>query len=263
MSEFSKGHCSLQTVYKIQGQILTQAFTGCSHHSFSWFEGDCSSFVWWLERSLLWPWTLSPCWHPPALEQHMAFSLPVCSDTARFELWVSFPSCTACAAKFVMSFSGMLQEHSAFLLLFLLCFDYFFMSQKFYTSKPQITKMLSGITVLCLAKNENTASSECCFRMFIRDMVQIFSSQFNCSSDLVWLLSYLLLFSRVFHTDATIHPVFLYAENIICGRIFVIVSLPRKPLIYLLFFIIVIQLFLLNRCNNRTDSAVTGLHKFD
>lgn len=200
---------------------------------------------------------------PTSLEQHFAVSLPVCSATARFELWVSFPSCTARAAKFVMSFSGMLQEHSAFLLLFLLCFDSFFMSQKFYITKPHITKMLSGAPVVCLAKKRTTAGSECCFHVFIRDMVQIFSSWLNCSCDLVWLLSYLLVFSRVFHTDATIHSVFLYAENIICGRIFVIVSLLRKTLIYLLFFIIVIQLFLLNRCNNLTDSAVTGLHKFD
>lgn len=162
---------------------------------------------------------------PPALEQHFAVSLPVCSAITRFELWVSFPSCTARAAKFVMSFSGMLQEHAAFLLLFLLYFDYFFTSQKFYTTKPHITKMLSGVTVLCLAKKGNTAGSECCFHVFTSDMVQIFPCWLNCSCDLVWLLSYLLLFSIVFHTDATIHPVFFYAENIICGRTFVTLCL--------------------------------------
>ena len=98
--------------------------------------------------------------------------MPVCAAIARFELWVPFPSCTARDAKFVMSFSGMLQEHSVCLLMFLLYFDSFFLSQKFFTTKPHITKMLSGIIVLCMAKKGNTAGSERYFQMFTRDMVK-------------------------------------------------------------------------------------------
>lgn len=71
-----------------------------------------------------------------------------------------------------MSFSGMLPEHSAYLLLFPLYFDSFFMFQIFFPTKPHITKMLSGIIVLCMAKKGNAAGSECCFQMFTRDIVK-------------------------------------------------------------------------------------------
>lgn len=161
MSEFSKGHCSLQTVcpprFKARSsQRLLQAGTITV---FSWFEGDCSSFVWSSQISLVWPWTLHVT---PTSPQAALCSFIVYSATARFELWVSFPSCTARAAKFVISFSGMLKEHC--LSLTVPVMFWFFLR----------TKMLSGITVLCLAKKGNTAGSECCFHMFIRDWYKSF-----------------------------------------------------------------------------------------
>lgn len=120
------------------------------------------------------------------LGQHLAVSTLVCAAIARLELWVSFPSCTVLDAKFVMSFSGMLQEHSASLLMFLLHFDSFLMSQKFFT-KLCITKMLSSVIVLCMAKKHSV------FWVILWDYHRghgkIFGSWLNCSCDLVWLLS--------------------------------------------------------------------------
>lgn len=160
----------------------------------------------------------------------------------RVGLWVCFPSCAAHYAKFVMSFSWMLREQSACLLLFLLYFDSFFMSQKFFTTKSHITKMLSGIIALCMAKKGNTTGSECYFQLFARDMVKPLPAGLTAPV-IVWLLSYHLLFSRVFHADATIHPD-LCAENYICDRtFFTLVSVLRQPLICLFFFMIIIQLF--------------------
>lgn len=107
------------------------------------------------------------------LQQHAAASVPVCAAIARFEWPVSFPSSTAHDfAKFVMAFSGMLQEHSACLLLLALCFNSLFMSQKFFTLKPHLTKMLLSVTVLGTLEKGNAAGSECCFQMFTRDVVK-------------------------------------------------------------------------------------------
>lgn len=51
---------------------------------------------------------------------------------------------------------------------------WFFMSQKFFTTKSHITKMFSGIIAPCMAKKGNTTGSECYFQLFTREMVKSF-----------------------------------------------------------------------------------------
>lgn len=122
--------------------------------------------------------------------------MPVCAAIARFELWVPFPSCRAHGAKFVMSFSGMLQEQSACLLLFLLYFDSFFMSQKYFHNQTTYNK--DALRYYCSLHGKERKHSR--FWVLLSDVHKghgkIFAGWLNCLCDLVWLLSYHLLFLR-------------------------------------------------------------------